>query len=52
MEDHTKEVRCDLYCKDCEHYKDDESTDPCNECLNEPSNINSHKPVYFKEKER
>lgn len=51
MEDHTKEVRFDEYCKDCEHYELEETEDPCNECLNEPCNINSHKPVFWKGKE-
>ncbi len=51
MEDHTKEVRFDEYCKKCEHFEKFDWEDPCNDCLNEPSNINSHKPVFFKEKD-
>lgn len=51
MEDHTKEVRFDIYCKKCEFKDKVETDDPCNDCLNEPANINSHRPVYFKEKE-
>jgi len=49
MESKTKEVRFDIYCKTCKNYKLDESQDPCNECLNEPSNENSHKPVNWEE---
>lgn len=50
MEDHTKEVRFDQYCKSCEFKDLEETKDPCNDCLNEPCNINSHKPVYWKER--
>lgn len=50
-DDLEKEVYFHEYCKLC-NYKDlDESKDPCNECLTEPVNANSHKPVCFKEKE-
>ncbi len=49
MESKTKEVRFDLYCKTCKDYKLEESQDPCNECLNEPSNEDSHKPVNWRE---
>lgn len=49
MESKQKEVRFDLYCKTCKYYKLDESEDPCNECLNEPSNEDSHKPVNWRE---
>ena len=48
-----KEVYFDQYCKSCKHHGLEESKDPCNDCLAEPGNTNSHKPmnevllVYF-----
>lgn len=39
------------YCKDCEYSDTDEAHDPCHECLNNPTNTYSHKPVNFKKKE-
>lgn len=41
------------YCQRCAHYEEDES-DPksaCWDCLDEPVNIDSHRPLYFKEKD-
>lgn len=46
-----KEVRFDLYCSKCKHKSKKESEDPCWDCLNEPINENSHKPLYFEEDE-
>ena len=43
-----KEVRYDLYCDKCVHVNKGEEEDPCHDCLNQPSNEYSHKPVYFK----
>ena len=45
-----KEVLFDEYCKICIHYQLDECEFPCDECLGEPANEDSHKPLYFKEK--
>lgn len=45
-----KEVYFDQYCKSCEHEKVKDVEDPCNECLDNPMNLNSHKPVNWKEK--
>lgn len=42
-----KEVYFDQYCKTCQHKDKKESADPCCECLYEPSNLNSHKPVRW-----
>ena len=39
------------YCKTCEHKDLEEKFDPCNDCLAEPMNANSDKPVYWKEAE-
>lgn len=52
MEDTYKEVYFNEYCKTCEHEKLSEQDDPCFECLNEPVNLYSHKPVNWEEKEK
>ena len=31
-------------------YKEYEGDDPCNECLTDTTNVDSHKPTQFKEK--
>lgn len=51
MEDYYKEVYFDKYCKTCKYEKTKETDDPCNECLSEPSNLYSHKPVSWTEKD-
>lgn len=51
MEDEYKEVYFDQYCKSCKYYKAKEYKDPCNECLNTPVNLYSHKPVKWHEKD-
>lgn len=38
------------YCETCEHFDKAESDDPCFECLDEPVNEYSHRPVHYKEK--
>lgn len=43
-----KEVYYYQYCRQCEHYSKPESEDPCDECLAQPVNEDSHKPLYFK----
>ena len=43
-----KEVRFDIYCKQCEFANASPSNDPCNECLGDPSNEGSHMPRLFK----
>lgn len=50
MEDLCKEVYFDHYCETCKHEKLAEDQEPCNECLNEPVNTYSHKPVKWEEK--
>lgn len=52
MEIRDKIVEFDKYCKTCEYEDYDEYEDPCHECLNNPSNTYSHKPVNYKEKEK
>lgn len=49
MEEQLKEVYFDQYCKSCENWKLKESEEPCNHCLSVPANVNSHKPVDYKE---
>lgn len=44
-----REVYYGHFCKHCVYEDLDESQDPCDDCLNEPFNMNSHKPVCYKE---
>ena len=44
-----KEVYFNEYCSKCKYKDTLESDDPCDECLTNPSNIDSHKPINFKE---
>ena len=48
--DDLQEVRFDLFCKKCVHCDKAENEDPCNECLAQYMNTESHRPVYYKEK--
>lgn len=50
MDDSYKEVYFGEYCKTCKHEKTAESDDPCFDCLNEPVNVYSHKPIRWEEK--
>lgn len=43
-----KEVRFDIYCKECQFFNKSASNEPCNECLGMPDNGDSHVPVNFK----
>lgn len=47
-----KEVYFHEYCKKCKHEDVKDTKDPCNECLDNPTNLYSHKPVKFEEKEK
>lgn len=44
-----KEVYYYKYCPQCEYFKQPEAADPCDECLAQPVNEDSHKPLYFKQ---
>ena len=44
-----KEVFFVKYCEICKHKDVPETEDPCNECLEHPSNKGSHKPVNWEE---
>lgn len=37
------------YCETCKHRNVKEIKDPCNDCLDNPVNTNSHKPIYYEE---
>lgn len=49
MEDLYKEVYFGQYCNTCKHKNLKETDDPCDECLNEPTNVNSHKPTRWED---
>lgn len=51
MEGIYKEVNFEKYCKTCEYKDLKEMFDPCNVCLAEGMNVDSEKPVYWKEAE-
>ena len=46
-----KEVQFNEDCAKCVHANKGEDEDPCWDCLENPVNAYSKKPVYFKEKE-
>ena len=50
MEYGYKEVEFWKYCEKCKNYEVEDVKDPCNDCLDEPVNLHSTKPVYFEEK--
>lgn len=52
MEIVEKFVEFDQYCKRCKHEQLPESEDPCFECLANPVNVYSHKPVNFEAAEK
>lgn len=47
-----KEVYFHMYCETCKHKEVEDIKEPCNECLDNPVNLYSHKPVKYEEKER
>lgn len=50
MEYHDKEVVFHQYCPTCKYYALSGTEEPCNECLSNPINEDSHKPVKWEEK--
>ena len=52
MEFIDKFVEFDKYCKTCKHKKLKEHEDPCHECLNNPVNTHSRKPIKYEKKEK
>lgn len=47
MENKQKEVWFWMYCKHCKYAKIMADEDPCEECLVEGANENSHKPINY-----
>ena len=45
-----KEVYFGDYCFNCKHYPKGSAEEPCNECLGQPWNYDSHKPINFEKK--
>lgn len=50
MDNNYKEVYFGQYCRTCQYQDTEDSEDPCYECLNEPVNLDSHKPIKWEEK--
>lgn len=46
-------VEFNTYCKTCQHYTENENAEKskCHDCLENPVNKHSRKPVHWKEKE-
>ena len=47
-----KIVNFSAYCVDCKHIHKDETEEPCDSCLSEPVNQNTHTPVKYEEAEK
>lgn len=45
-----KEVYFNKYCKKCKHDKLKDNDEPCSECMSEPINLQTHRPVRYEEK--
>lgn len=52
MEQRYKEVYFHKYCNTCKYEKVKETESPCNECIEEPFNLYSHKPVNYEDKNK
>ena len=46
-----KEVIFGKFCPGCEFAEKAENEEPCDECLEQPFNQDSHRPVNYKEKQ-
>lgn len=44
-----REVDFHKYCPKCKHWEIEDIKDPCNDCLGDPCNKNSEKPVYYEQ---
>lgn len=49
MRDNHEHIVNFAYCKFCEHKGKKESQDPCDDCLENSVNVESHRPVHFKD---
>ena len=47
-----KEVYYHQYCKSCKHKDLKNTEEPCDECLSEPTNNYSHKPIKWEERDK
>lgn len=47
-----KEVYFHEYCKTCRYLNAKDTEEPCAECLGEPLNWNTHRPVKYEKKEK
>lgn len=47
-----KLVEFDIYCVKCKYKTVPQHEDPCNTCLANPVNEDSHKPVLYEETEK
>ena len=45
-----KEVYFDQYCEKCKYKDIEETEEPCDECMGESTNWNTHRPVKYEEK--
>lgn len=52
MENVYREANFYKYCRTCKYKDLDEKFDPCNDCLAEGVNVDSEKPVYWKEADK
>lgn len=48
IEEYYKEVYFGEYCKTCKYSETPEVEMPCNECLDYPVNLYSHRPINWK----
>lgn len=46
-----KEVYFHEYCKTCKYLELNENEEPCDTCLDNSTNVESHKPVEWKPKD-
>lgn len=51
MEIEYREVMYCKYCRDCKYGSYADTEEPCSECLEEPVNLYTDKPVRFEAKE-
>jgi len=52
MENEYKIVEFEKYCDTCKHKDVASKDEPCYECLDNPVNLNSHKPVKWEESDK
>ena len=47
-----KEVYFHEYCKTCKHKDVPEKDEPCDECMSEPVNMSTHRPVNYEKRSK